>query len=181
MGGPVLTPMRWWFICLRRVDPEAMRSAPPPPPRPPTRAQKHLWWLRGDYWGIRGPSEKNDLRIWLSGLCVQLRKISINIKMCIIRSFSVSCRAAWAPSFISWSEWQIQHNASLSSEHFTVGLNMWPWFRWMSTSHLYSSNLRLLRDKCMHNCTNFLPRSLSPSSALTANSAHYAAQTSQRR
>lgn len=75
--------------------------------------------------------------------------------MCIIRSITTDSlkvtecflqRAEWVPSFISWGEWQIQHNASLSSEHFTVGLNMWPWFRWMSTSHLYSSNLRLLTE-----------------------------------
>lgn len=39
---------------------------------------------------------------------------------------------------------------------------MWPWFRWMSTCYLDSSNLQLLADKCMHNCTHSLPLYLAP-------------------
>lgn len=84
--------------------------------------------------------------------------------MCRIRSVTTDflkvtecflCRTEWMPSR---SERQIQHNASLSSEHFAVGLNMWPWFRWMSTSHLYSSNLRLLTETSA--CTTAPTRSL---------------------
>lgn len=68
-----------------------------------------------------------------------------------------SCRAELVRGFISWGEWKTQHNASLSSEHFAGTLNMWPWFRWMSTCYLDSNNLQLLADKCMHNCAHSLP------------------------
>lgn len=64
------------------------------------------------------------------------------------------------PGFISWAEWQIQYNASLRSEHFTLGPSMWPWFRWMSTSHLYSSNQQSLTETHAHTQSHWLPRSL---------------------
>lgn len=85
------------------------------------------------------------------------------------------------PGFISWAEWQIQYNASLRSEHFTVGPSMWPWFRWMSTSHLYSSNQQSLTETHAHTQLHWLSLTLSLSSALSASSAHYAAETSDRK
>lgn len=96
-------------------------------------------------------------------------------------TLSISCRAEKVPGFISWAEWQIQYNASLRSEHFTVGPSMWPWFRWMSTSHLYSSNQQLLTETHAHTQSHWLSFTLSLSSALSASSAHYAAETSERK
>lgn len=83
--------------------------------------------------------------------------------------------------FISWAEWQIQYNASLHSEHFTVGPSMWPWFRWMSTSHLYSSNQQSLTETHAHTQSHRRSLALSLSSALSASSAHYTAETSERK
>ena len=74
-------------------------------------------------------------------------------------TLSVSCGAGTVPGFISRAEWQIQHNASSHSKHFTPGPSMWPWFRWMSTSHLYSSNQRFPAQRHMHAATPSRPPS----------------------
>lgn len=74
-------------------------------------------------------------------------------------TLSISCRAEQVPGFISWAEWQIQYNASLRSEHFTLGPSMWPWFRWMSTSHLYSSNQQSLTETHAHTQSHWLSHS----------------------
>lgn len=101
-------------------------------------------------------------------------------------TLGISCREGKVAGFISWADWQIQYNASLRSEHFTLGPSMWPWFRWMSTSHLYSSNQQSLSETHTHTRTralrehiDSLAHSFSLSSALSANSAHYTAETSE--
>lgn len=76
-------------------------------------------------------------------------------------TLSISCKTGRMPGFISWAEWQIQYNASLRSEHFTLGPSMWPWFRWMSTSHLYSSNQQSFTETHAHTQLHWLSHAFS--------------------
>lgn len=76
-------------------------------------------------------------------------------------TLSISCKTGQMPSFISWAEWQIQYNASLRSEHFTLGPSMWPWFRWMSTSHLYSGNQQSFTETHAHTQLHWLSHAFS--------------------
>lgn len=89
-------------------------------------------------------------------------------------TLSISCKTGQMPGFISWAEWQIQYNASMRSEHFTLGPSMWPWFRWMSTSHLYSSNQQSFTETHAHTA-------LTLSCFLCPLRSHYAAKTTERK
>lgn len=75
-------------------------------------------------WKSQFPSTGKSLKVTLTALCWPGKVVG----------------------FMTNAEWQILYNASSRSEHFTVGQGMWPWFRWMSTSNLYSSNQQSLTE-----------------------------------
>lgn len=101
-----------------------------------------MWKKQQFFWWLKCAHEKYENLLKWGRWKSQFPSTGESLKV----TRTILCRPGKVVGFISKAEWQIQYNASSRSEHFTVGPGMWPWFRWMSTSNLYSSNQQSLTE-----------------------------------